>query len=35
MGGVQGDFAPATWQAFVRHVLEGERLRQQFAALIE
>jgi RNA polymerase sigma-70 factor (ECF subfamily) len=21
---VQGDFAPATWQAFVRHVLEGE-----------
>jgi RNA polymerase sigma-70 factor, ECF subfamily len=21
---VQGDFAPATWQAFLRHVLEGE-----------
>jgi RNA polymerase sigma-70 factor (ECF subfamily) len=21
---VQGDFAPATWQAFVRHVLEGQ-----------
>jgi RNA polymerase sigma-70 factor, ECF subfamily len=21
---VQGDFAPATWQAFVRHILEGE-----------
>jgi RNA polymerase sigma-70 factor (ECF subfamily) len=21
---VQGDFAPATWQAFVRHTLEGE-----------
>jgi RNA polymerase sigma-70 factor (ECF subfamily) len=21
---VQGDFAPATWQAFRRHVLEGE-----------
>jgi RNA polymerase sigma-70 factor (ECF subfamily) len=24
---VQGDFAPATWQAFVRHVLEGEPAR--------
>ncbi len=21
---VQGDFAPATWQAFRRHVLEGQ-----------
>ena len=21
---VQGDFAPTTWRAFVRHVLEGE-----------
>ena len=21
---MQGDFAPATWQAFRRHVLEGE-----------
>ena len=24
MQGVRGDFAPATWQAFRRHVLEGE-----------
>jgi RNA polymerase sigma-70 factor (ECF subfamily) len=24
MGRVQGDFAPTTWQAFRRHVLEGE-----------
>ena len=24
MQGVRGDFAPATWQAFRRHILEGE-----------
>lgn len=30
---VQGDFVPATWQAFVRHVLEGEPARQVAEAL--
>jgi RNA polymerase sigma-70 factor (ECF subfamily) len=30
---VQGDFAPATWQAFRRHVLEGEPAVQVAEAL--
>ncbi len=30
---VQKDFAPATWQAFQRHVLEGEPAAQVAAAL--
>src|SRR5262245_21026841 len=30
---VQGDFEPATWQAFRRHVLEGERAARVAAAL--
>ena len=30
---VQGDFAPATWQAFRRHVLEGEPAVRVAAAL--
>jgi RNA polymerase sigma-70 factor (ECF subfamily) len=30
---VQGDFAPATWQAFRRHVLEGEPAKQVAAEL--
>ena len=30
---VQGDFAPATWQAFRRHVLEGEPAAQVAATL--
>jgi RNA polymerase sigma-70 factor (ECF subfamily) len=30
---VQGDFAPATWQAFRRHVLEGEPAAQVAAEL--
>jgi RNA polymerase sigma-70 factor (ECF subfamily) len=30
---VQGDFAPVTWQAFLRHVQEGEPARQVAEAL--
>jgi RNA polymerase sigma-70 factor (ECF subfamily) len=30
---VQGDFAPATWQAFRRHALEGEPAAQVAKAL--
>jgi RNA polymerase sigma-70 factor (ECF subfamily) len=30
---VQGDFAPVTWQAFLRHVQEGEPAAQVTKAL--